>query len=254
MGTVTKFVYILLAGLLLLEPQIVNDDLFLVSRHYVLTIMNAIILVVAYLLYLVTKRDLARKEREKRVMEMKLTRSHGTLNDAFAYIGILNRRLPLLKNLTTDVVSRGVATKKERKRIFDELLATAVASIVRTEWGMLRFIRVDKEKTTQEFFFTTHSGSNQPHISNHELLSLNEDDAPLKYVDSYCCVATSDRTSPVRCFFIFPPYERTDAQDDMVLQSIVDQAQIFSAYFDRKPQEQPQGEPAIAQEVTKVSV
>lgn len=228
MGTVTKFVYIILAALLILEPQIVTDDILSVSRRHVMTTANLGILLVAYILFLVTKRDLAKKEREKRVVEMKLTQSRGTLSDAFAYIGMLNRRLPLLKHLTTDVVKRDATTKKDRKRIFEELLTTAVASVARAEWGTFRFVQVDRQQTVQEYFFGERPALK---ISNRALLDIPDSETLVSYIDSVCCLATADRTSSTRCFFLLPAFQRADEKDDMVLQSIVDQAQMLYIHF-----------------------
>lgn len=232
MGFATQFVYILFAALLIFEPYVIKDDLWFLSQRGATSLVNAIVLVLAYVLFVFVKRDMRRKDQETEAAEKRLNSFRGTLNDAFAYIGILNRRLPIMKSMTTDLLVHTPSTKKEKRRVFQELLDTAIGSIVKTEWGVLRFVRVDRQQTVQEFIF---GDGTHPPVSNQLLTSQPPELMGAKHVDGVWCVGASERNSPVRCFLVFPHFERIDDKDDMVLQSIVDQAQIFYTYLDRLP-------------------
>src|SRR3989338_4562982 len=129
----TKITYLILFILLILHPHFIQNHIGFFAPAYAQSLTTLVIVGLGYGLYLLHKKDVDRREEEIKISTDKLV-------EAFKYIGEVNWHLPLLKNLTTDLLHRKWQLSKEKKNIFNELLGLAVISIARAEWGLFRFV------------------------------------------------------------------------------------------------------------------
>ncbi len=129
MNQFTKIIYILLFVLIVLTPHFGIGHFFLISKQYAQSLVMVVLFAVAYGVYLLHRRDLRRAEEEKQKLQNKFSFSSERLNDAYKYIGSVNRRLSLLRAVSTDLLDRPKETKKGRRSIFEELLMTAVTTL-----------------------------------------------------------------------------------------------------------------------------
>lgn len=231
MSRYSKLIYGLLFALIVLEPHFITRHVLFIPRPYAESLVTLLIGGVAFLIYIVHGRDIKRKDTERLGIMRVLDQSTNKLKQAYEYIGKLNRRLPLLKNITTELLSRPKTDKKSRKTIFEDLLATAVISIVKAPWGLFRFIEVGRERTAREFIYNNgHSSMLHTKIGNKELLHRGNNQIVTERDDLHV-VRTSDQESATRCVFIFPQRQVATSEADLqVLQAIVDQAQLFYKY------------------------
>lgn len=230
MEKTTKVIYVVLFVLLLIHPHFITGHISSIPGAYSQSIVTLIIVVFAYGIYVLHHRDIKRKEQEKNLVEKKLKISSSKLIDAFKYIGFVNRRLPLLKNLTTDMLKRPALNKQDKKNILYDLLAIAAGSIAKADWGMFRFIDVSFGNTRKEYVHTAPQQSlPKTQVSNQELLKAKG--GQVQEVGDTRVIPTSDRTSTVQCFMVFSRKSRLLNDELSVLQSVVDQAQLFYNYL-----------------------
>jgi hypothetical protein len=102
MTRTSRIVYLVLILLLVIVPFCITKPVLFIPESHA---EASTILVILGLAYLVHLYDVRLKEKEKEALEKKLEVSIEKLNDSFRYIGLVNRRLPLLKNLTTELLS-----------------------------------------------------------------------------------------------------------------------------------------------------
>ncbi|MFA5991750.1 MAG: hypothetical protein WC794_05915 [Candidatus Doudnabacteria bacterium] len=225
MSRLTKFIYIILFLILLLHPHLLPDHVGFLPKAYAETIITLFIFGAGFLLYQLHKRDLAKKERE-------LKSSSEKLADAFKYIGTVNRRLPLLKSLTTDLLASSKLSKKEKLKIFQDLLATALVSVAKVNWGLLRFIDTDSGKTVKEFIFTTKEYVVvQNSIGNKELLQSRQQSSSIKSSSNLFIIPTTEQEAIIQGHLVFPKPAESLEDERWVLQAITDQAQLFFKYL-----------------------
>lgn len=225
MSTIVKVVYFLLFfGLVVLPHFIVGDILFL-PQAYAQSLGSLVLVCVGLLFYYLHEWDLKR-------MEKKLEVSTDKLNDAYTYLGTVNRRLPLLEGVTTDLLRTSDTENNKKKEVFVSLLATVITSLVRTDWGMFRFIELESKNTVKEFI---HTQKNyvllKTELSNQDLLDLRGSTGHLHTLHDLYVLHTSDATTSLPCFLIFPKGEEEIGDVLPVIQSIVDQAQLFFKYY-----------------------
>lgn len=204
-----QFAFGMLFVLLAIHPHF-SDHLGPIPREYVESLTNLFLIGLAILLYRLYQRERDHFEQ--------------TLIHSAKYVGAVNRKLPLLKNLTTDLLIGGITTKNQKKAAFEMLLATAAGTVAGSEWGLLRFIETDTGRTVKEFVYTKDASPTLlPHIGNKSLIEATDTD--------YLSVSASERTATVKAFLIVPKDAHKIAQELPTLQAIADQAQLLFVYF-----------------------
>jgi len=226
MTRTSRIVYLGLILLLVILPFCITKPVLFFPESHAEALTILIILGLAYLVHLY---DVRLKEKEKQSLEKKLEISVEKLNDSFRYIGLVNRRLPLLKNLTTELLS--ISNGQDRV-VFEELLSIATSTIARSDWGIFRFVKVSKQTTVKEFCYTSKNYVLlKTRVGNRELLELVNTKENFKTIGDLFVVNTSDNKADIHCFLIFPKGETNIETEYSILQAIVDQAQLFYKYL-----------------------
>lgn len=225
MSIFIKIIYTLLFISLLVQPHIIKTHISFLTSAYSQTISTVIIFLIAYFTYTFSRREIRKKEAKLSIMDQKLL-------DSFKYIGIVNRRLPLLKNLTSNLLEKNKISKQEKKQIFQNLLATAVVSIAKVNWGFIRFIDTTSQKTAKEFIFINKNYIVlQKRIGNRELLDAKKQPTTVKELDNLWIIPTTEREAVIQGYLVFSkPSEPLD-DERFIFQAIVDQAQLFYKYL-----------------------
>jgi len=226
MTKISKIVYIILILLLVILPFLITKTILFFPESHAEAVT---ILIILGLVYLVHYYDVRLKEKEKKSLEKKLDISIEKMNESFKYIGLVNRRLPLLKNLTTELLSK---SSEKNRIIFEELLAIAIATIAKSDWGMFRFMKVSDQKTVKEFCYTSKNYILlKTKVGNKDLLEMVNGRQNVKEMGDLLILNTSDNKADVQCFLIFPKGENDVKTESSILQAIVDQAQLFYKYL-----------------------
>ena len=221
-----KIVYLILIILLVVLPFFITEPVLFFPESHAEALTILAILGLAYLVHIY---DVRIKEKEKKSLERELETSIEKLNESFKYIGTVNRRLPLLRNLTTELLSK---SSEKNKMVFEELLAIATSTISKSDWGMFRFIRMKDQNTEREFSYTQRNYILlKTKVGNKELIEMINGNDNLKKIGDLYVLSTTDRKEKVQCFLIFPEGENRIDQEYSILQSIVDQAQLFYKYL-----------------------
>ena len=230
MSTFTKAVYIVLFAVLLLQPHLVQRHIFLSASPYVQNAVTIFVFVLGILTYLLHRHDVKRQQFENRILGFKLREEQTKLLDSLKYIGTINLRLPLLQNLTSDLLNDFHDIEHDKKIIFERLLRTAVVSIMNTEWGALRIVH-EKCRTLKEFSVFRSNKRHSIQLSNNELLQLKGRKNKHLTLGDYSLIVSSNNTRSETCFFVMPKHNEISEENLAVLCAIVDQAYLFYAYI-----------------------
>jgi len=227
MTKLTKIVYFLLFVALVLQPHF-TDHLWFVPKPYVESILTVIIVGIAVLVYYLHQRELLKSKKLQEALRI----SQEKLLDSFKYLGTVNRLLPLFQKLSSGLMTASKYSKRDKKNIFNNLLATAVVSIAKADWGLFRFIEIKSQRTIKEFVC---ANKNQVvlnrRVVNTELISSRGQQSKIKTVGEFSIIPTSDREMTVQCFLVFPQAKNSSNDELSTVQAIVDQAQLFYKYL-----------------------
>lgn len=230
MEKITKTVYILLFLTLLLMPHF-SGHIGAIPRPYVESLVMLFIFGLAYAAYRLNTYELHKRNERARTLEDHLEISEKRMIESLQYIGSINRKLPLLKNISSDLLQNNQPTKSGRKSIFAALLSTAIVSIAQARSGIFRFVEVTTGKTRKEFIFALENAdSAAPKVGNRELLTHRAVVGALQQVGDYYVISASDKAAPVQGFLILSRVEMVAWVEYPILQAITDQAQLFYKY------------------------
>lgn len=231
MSKITNTIYITLFILLLAMPHF-SEHVGNISRTYVEWIGMLVIFGIAYLTYLFNQRELHKQKRKVYELEQRLQISGEKLLDSFKYIGAVNRKLPLFKNLSSDLLNKERFTRKYKQNILESLLSTAVTSVAKAERGMFRFVEIAKLRTTKEIFISNkYNILSTQRIGNKDLIACLADNNNIKKIGDFYIVPASDRIAPIQNFLIFVRPDTNFEGEYFTLQAITDQAQLFYKYL-----------------------
>ena len=231
MSKITKIIYLILFLALLGMPHF-SDHVKGISRAYVESFVMLFIFGIAYLTYFLSNNELRKHKEQKSKIEHDLEISEQKLLDSFKYLGTVNRRLTLLKDLSSDFLNKKQFTKKYKKSILNNLLTVAVISIAKTKQGAFRFVEVAKERTVKEFFFSHKDFALLTgRIGNKDLVACRTNNNNPKRIGNFFIIPTSDQVAPVQNFLILPKLGNDFMEEYSILQAITDQAQLFYKYL-----------------------
>jgi len=232
MNQLTKIIYVVLVILILLMPHVQIGHLLSVPEPYAQSAVTMTLLIIAYGIYHMHRSDIYKKEQEKQKVEEEFLFSSSKLNDAYQYIGSVNRKIPLFHDMSTGLIRLQKGTKKGQRAIFEELLMTAVTTLGHTSFGTFRFINLGNGRTEKEFTQTTKGYILlKTNISNNELMEIAEAPGRITEMNNMYVISTSDRDALIRCFLIFSRGENSIETEVPILQAITDQAQLFYKYL-----------------------
>lgn len=230
MSSFTKIIYAILFVILLLQPHLIERHIFPSASPYVQNVITILVFVFGFLTYFLHQHDVRKKEKENQQLGTKLRVEQAKLLDSFKYLGLVNRRLPLLQNLTSDILTDFQDVGREKKRIFERLLNTAVVSIIDTEWGALRFVHESKQRTLKEFSFSRAQSFPVIQLGNKALLQSRNGKDNHVIIGDYSLIVSSNASHPETCFLIIPRQHDLQEEDLNILRAIVDQAHLFYSY------------------------
>jgi len=191
-----------------------------ISREYVENIAMLVIAGIAYATYAFHRRA-----------EARLQTSQQKLLKSFEYIGTVNRKLPFLKYVSTELLGYRRLTKKDKRKVFDDLLRIAVVSVARAKCGMFRFVDVRTQKTVKEFMYSSATNEVILPFGNKDLFVAHEYSKGAHMLPRNCqAIVASDRSASVKSFLILPMPETQQLKEYELLQAITDQAQLFYKY------------------------
>ncbi len=238
MSQFTKIIYILLATLIVLMPHLGIGHFVSIPEPYAQSLVTVLLLAIAYSVYLLHLRDIRKKNEEKKKLENEFSFSGKKLNEAYQYIGSVNRKLSLLHNVSTVLLNMTKNTTKGQRAIFEELLATAVTTLSHSSFGIFRFIQVENGRTEKEFTHTTRGYILlKSNISNKELLQISQASSRITEMNNLYVISTSDRDASIQCFLMLAKGENDINTEISTLQAVVDQAQLFYKYFSEIPRD-----------------
>jgi hypothetical protein len=232
MSKTIKIIFALLIIALVVQHELIMSGLYNIPEEYIESALTVFILLIAYFTYRLYKKELQEKEIEKKKLEDNLKSTDEKLLESFKYIGLVNVRLPLVKNITTDLLKNHSPREKNKKEIINQLLSMATTSIAKVEWGIFRFIDTQSKTTVKEFVYNPSGNSSlNKHIPNSELLLTHEKNLNFNTLENFSIIHTSDQETQIQCFFIFPKNQSTPTEELPLLLAITDQAQLFFKYL-----------------------
>lgn len=235
MSSRTSVIYALLFLALLAQPHVLQGHVLFLTSAWAQSLATLLLLAAAATTYVLHRATIRRADRRSAALLEEKRVANEKLLDSFRYIGTVNRRLPLLQEVTSDVLRETAPTSRGRREALQRLLALAVTTTARAPWGLLRFVDRSSGRTLGEHSLSR-AGTAAPRapIGNGDLLALESSPDQQQAPQAHSIRWSSDRWAPHQTYLILGHLEG-GAVDDGTLQALLDQAHVLFAYFSSPP-------------------
>jgi len=240
-----EFTYMVTIALLLtavvFTPVIIRHHLLLIKKYVIQedaveAALISILLLTAYLLSSVYKKELKKYRRETRRLARGNRDLSSKLNDAFKYIGGVNIQIQEIRSIFCGL-RRYPATENEFRKVL-ALFARKVLGIVNADWVMIRIICQANLRTIKEHLEGRHNENFiNKRISNKAIVANRS-------VDGYSIIASGHDNSVITGVCVFPK-KNLDEEEKILIEAIAHQIEMLyliflcrqphQIYADRKP-------------------
>lgn len=167
------WIYLIIFVLAVLTPSVVSDGYVFFREEEVESLLIFCFGAFGFLLYLAKEKTLLRVFREKLHLQKQTNMITRDLSDSYSYIGEMNRKLDIVKDLIfTLPKTTAAALSKKDGDIYASLLGT-VSLLGKTDQVALCFINT-KKKTIEGLYKKKSRDSFTQHLDPEELLSAGK--------------------------------------------------------------------------------
>lgn len=200
----TRIVFFLLFLIIVFVPLLVGDDWYGIPEEMLESIAIALTLLVTFVLFKYVQQDIRCKEQAKAEAERKYYYSLNKLNDAFRHVGIVNRQISMVEEITSQVVEKLNGEKSKNKEAIMQLLRIAAVSLAQTPWAVFRLLDTETKKTLGEYHFSQDVESRQPSISNKLLVLQDCQSISILPHRSFISIKANSEQNRLKGFLILP--------------------------------------------------
>jgi hypothetical protein len=209
---------------------------FLIQEDILEAVLIIILLLIAYFLSNVYKKELKKYRQETHKLSRDKSDLSNKLTDAFKYIGGVNVQIQEIRSIFCEL-RRYPATENEfRKEL--ALFARKVLGIVNADWVVIRIIRQTNLRTLKEHLESRKN-------ANFSIKGIsNKDIVANQTIDGYSIVASRMDNSMIMVVCVFPK-KSLDEEEKILVEAITNQIemhyliyvsrQLHEIYLNRKP-------------------
>jgi hypothetical protein len=143
------WIYIIIFILAVLTPEIVNRDVGLIGQERIEGLIIFILGIVSFLVLSLKERQLSKSRNEKAEIQSEANKIFKDLKDSYSYIGEINRKLDILKNIALGLPENSSLTPSKEKEIYDSIIE-AVRALGKTSDFSIRFINIKSNNIEKE--------------------------------------------------------------------------------------------------------
>jgi hypothetical protein len=234
-----SLLYLALFVLAVLSPSLVTHGVGGFSEVHVEEFFIFIFGITGLATFLIYERIVETKDQEHKDAVTVLDRTKRELVSSYEYIGAINRRIEALKKLANESVSSLDEQDVHRKELFRSIAASA-ATLVRTQYGVIRIVALNKLRTIKEFSIDS---SISVKIANKDLLETHLRDRSHAFIRDengmdVLVVPSSRKDMEAKAFLLLPLTNSESPEiDPEMLRVYANQAEVLYRVLAKGQQE-----------------
>lgn len=193
------WIYLIIFVITVFVPQIIREGYFFFQEEDVESLILLSFGVLAFTLYLVKEKQLVHVFQEKLHLQKKTNTITKDLSDSYSYIGGMNRKFDIVKNLIFRLPGeQSQLTGKNHTHIYKSLLQ-AVQVLSKEESASLRFVDVKRRIIVESIDLPTNESFSKFHA---EVLLRSK--KIFWEQDEFALVRSPGKAKDIFAFLIFP--------------------------------------------------
>jgi hypothetical protein len=143
------WIYILIFIVAIMIPQIIGDRFLMIEGEKAESILLMLLGIISFLIFFFVEKQHTKDIKEKSEIQKEASSIFKDLKHSYAYIGEINRKLDILKNLAVTIPEKIKNGKKNDKQIYQHLMQ-AISAIGKSNDYLIRFVARQNLKTIKE--------------------------------------------------------------------------------------------------------
>jgi hypothetical protein len=221
------WIYIIIFILAVLTPEIVANDFGVIDQERIEELILFSLGVVTFLIVLLKERQLSKSRSEKTEFQREASRIFRDLKDTYSYIGEINRKLEILKNIALGLPENSLLTPTKEKEIYDSIIE-AVRTLVKTSDFSIRFINTNTNNVEKEI-----KGRKNFYAGVRNNLLANAENACVSERDKYMLICSPRSIDNISAWIIIAKKKNQISENIEILKALASQS-LFLFAFSRK--------------------
>jgi hypothetical protein len=222
------WIYIIIFILAVLTPEMVTHDIGPIGQERVETLIIFGLGVISFLAVLLKERQLSRSRNEKTEIQKESNKIFKDLKDSYSYIGEINRKLDILKNIALGLPEESSLTPNKEKEIYDSIIE-AVRMLGKTSNFAIRFINMASKNVEKEI-----KGKSNFSASIRNNMLTNNENACAAEVDKYMIICSPRKIDNISAWIIIAKKKNQISENIEILKALASQALFLFAFSRRE--------------------
>ena len=143
------WIYLIIFILAVLTPEMIKKDIGTVGQERIEELIIFFLGIISFLAILIREKQLLKSQEEKNKIQRESHQIFKDLKNSYSYIGEINRKLDILKNIALGLPENSALTANKEKEIYDSI-AIAIRTLGKTNNFSLRFVNAVSESIERE--------------------------------------------------------------------------------------------------------
>lgn len=215
-GLMMYWIYLVIFIAMVLTPEVITRGIFFLNQESLETVTIFLLGSTGFLLYLWKEKQAREHLLDKLRIQREATKISRDLMDSYSYIGEINRKLDILKNIALGLPETSTFTPEQRQELYNSIIE-AVSVLGKCDIFILRFIHCEKGTLEKEIRI------GKPGFDVADCLSLVEDEKTVHHFEQ-CSVIRAPKTMDAYGAFIILGNKRASLEDAEILKALASQA------------------------------
>jgi hypothetical protein len=221
------WVYIIIFIIAIMIPSLIGDHFLYIEGERAESLALMFLGIVSFLIFFFTEKQHSKDIREKTEIQKQASTFFKDLKYSYTYIGEINRKLDILKNLAVTIPEKLKKGKTSDKQLYEHLLQ-AIKVIGKSDNFIVRFITKQDLATIKEIKFGKHSNWK---IANEEQWFV---DKFVQEIDRFTIFCAPKAMEGVKACIIVPKRKNQIAEDIEMLKILASYGLILFASENKK--------------------
>lgn len=218
------WLYLIIFAVITFVPYIIDSPHSKLTEDQTESLVIFFLALGALFLYVASENKFLKQWREKVSAQRQHTSATKDLSESYSYIGIVNRKLELLKDIMVNIPTKELLTEEKEKKIYDSV-CEALKVVCGDDQFVIRFVNMTSHSTVREI---KGDSSYHPQVKNKQLCSAIEKE--IIDLDDECIAVASPRDiDNVRVYVIIhksshikddPDYIKTIASQALLIYTL----------------------------------
>lgn len=221
------WIYIIIFILAVLTPEIVTRDIGTIGQERVEGLIIFGLGVISFLVLSLKERQLSKSRNEKTKIQKEANKIFKDLKDSYSYIGEINRKLDILKNIALGLPENSLLTPSKEKEIYDSIIE-AIRTLAKTSDFSIRFINTASNNVEKEI-----KGKRNFYASIKNNMLTNNENTCATEVDRHMLICSPRSIDNISAWIIIAKKKNQISENIEILKALASQS-LFLFAFSRK--------------------